>query len=278
MKRFALFALLLSAWPTTARADLIHFYYVGVDTRTTIPSGTFTGLPDPNYHRLTFLYGHQDTANPPGNHYHAKGSYSYTGPNLGAGTAVNPYNGTPGVSNVVRDAGIFQLLPGTGSLEGKFVSGIDPADISDNTVLRSVDVLSGAPANSMDWYQFHSASDRWTTSLAGTNLQLKLTSITNGLEVVDANGNVLFDSAGDTFNLGAGDSMSFAPIFATSTPGFTGSATFILTDLNGLYGDSGQFVYSVAAVPEPSSMLLLGALALGVGTPAGVRRWRTRSA
>lgn len=37
-----------------SHADMAPFL-IGVDGRTTIPSGTYAGLPDPNGGRLTFL-------------------------------------------------------------------------------------------------------------------------------------------------------------------------------------------------------------------------------
>jgi hypothetical protein len=273
--RIVLAAAMLAASALPARAEVVHFYYVGIDSRATIPSGTYAGLPDPNNNRLTFLYGHQETTNPSSNHYHAKGTYSYTGANVGGATAVNPYNGAFGTGNAVRDAGVFNLLPGDGVFAGQFVSGLDPTDDSGNTLLRSVDALAGAPVNSPDWFQFNSGSGRWTKSLAGTNLQLKLISTTGGASVLDASGKVLMSQSGDTLNLGAGDSMAFTPIFSMSSLG-TGSMVFTLTDLNGLYGDSGQFVYSLnatTAVPEPTSMLLVG-VAAGFGGFASYRRRR----
>ncbi len=66
---------------SSARGDLFQ-YYVGRDVRPTMVGGAYDGLPNPNFNRVTFLYAHTYPADPANNHYHSKGTYSYTGPNL----------------------------------------------------------------------------------------------------------------------------------------------------------------------------------------------------
>src|SRR5687768_6377960 len=62
-------------------------YFIGIDGLPTISGGTYDGLPNPNYQRLTFLWGHPSEEAPASSHYHSKGIYRYIGPNLGAATA-----------------------------------------------------------------------------------------------------------------------------------------------------------------------------------------------
>ena len=62
-----------------ARAVELH-YFVAVDSLETLTSGTYVGLPNPNYGRLTFLFAHPSVEDPSSSHFHAIGAYSYTGP------------------------------------------------------------------------------------------------------------------------------------------------------------------------------------------------------
>src|SRR5690349_3565 len=47
--------------------------YIGYDGLSTVASGTYAGLSNPNLNRLTLLLDH-------GDHFHGIGAYSYTGP------------------------------------------------------------------------------------------------------------------------------------------------------------------------------------------------------
>ena len=63
---------------------------------------------------------------------------------------------------------------------------------------------------------------------------------------------------GDEFHLG--DDVGFSPVFWMDENAVAGlyTARFKLVDEEGLFGDSGEFEFRFAAVPEPSSALLLG--------------------
>src|SRR5690349_17903789 len=53
--RIPLLALLTTLTPAHAA---LHSYYVGTDNAPLITSGTYSGQPNPNYNRLTFLLAH----------------------------------------------------------------------------------------------------------------------------------------------------------------------------------------------------------------------------
>jgi hypothetical protein len=86
----ALAVVAVAASSTLAWDPQFAQFYVGIDGRHTLNAGTYSGLANPNYNRLTFLLGHSSVDAPTANHYHNKSAYSYTGANLGAVTAVNP--------------------------------------------------------------------------------------------------------------------------------------------------------------------------------------------
>lgn len=65
------------AQTTAARSNYEH-YYIGVDGREFLSFGTYAGLANPNYNRLTFLFPHIE-ADATTNHFHGIGAYSYTG-------------------------------------------------------------------------------------------------------------------------------------------------------------------------------------------------------
>jgi hypothetical protein len=281
-----LIAGLLIAWfcslhPQEVSAELFQ-YYVGRDTRATNVGGAYNGLANPNYNRLTFLYAHTYPATPNINHYHSKGAYSYTGTNLGAATAVNDFNGTFGVSNLLPESPLvndIQLRPGSGLFSGYLISGLNPGASFNNLRIRSVDSLDGFPPESGEDYLHHSSGSRWSGSMAGSNISLQLLTIDSGLSILDAVGNSIFSSPGDILNLGNGSTIDFTPIFAVNNTAFFGqefNATFKLIDSGtgnsgGPWLESGRFQFQVTAVPEPSSLAFLGTFGLGL---ANFRRRR----
>ncbi|MFN4243778.1 MAG: all3515 family Zur-repressed PEP-CTERM protein [Tepidisphaerales bacterium] len=260
-------------------------YYIGRDLRTTIPTGTYAGLPNPNFNRITFLYAHTYVDTPSNNHYHGKSNFTYVGPNLGAATAVQPFNGSAaGVPANFLPEGVFgnsprlQLLPGSGVFAGKWVSGLDPDENFGRLTIRSVDALV-APAsvpNSPAAILFNSSQGRWNGLIGGSNLTLHLVDISPGLGVADPSGNVLMTTPGDSVVLGNPDAdFSFTPVFFT-TSGLQANhfAVFRITD-NGTangglpFPESGQFQFNLV-VPEPA--------ALGLLAPLGVLLTRRRTA
>lgn len=74
--RLSLLALAAGALPANAA---LYSYYVGTDNAPVFTSGTYSGQPNPNYNRLTFLLGHTYPDNPAINHFHRLGAYALTG-------------------------------------------------------------------------------------------------------------------------------------------------------------------------------------------------------
>ena len=66
---------LFAALPATVKAAE-HNYYVTVDGRPTLTSGTYAGQANPNSGRLTLLYAHWNDDTPSSNHFHGIGVYS----------------------------------------------------------------------------------------------------------------------------------------------------------------------------------------------------------
>ena len=258
-------AALLAASAAPSRADMVS-YYVGVDSLATIASGTYAGLANPNQGRLTLLYNH-------GDHYHGKGTHVYTGPNLGAGTAV-----TVSPSNYLPEAAAppFELTPGTGAFAGMLVSGQTPDVGGSDIRIGSVDALAAAAPGSDEAILFNSSGGRWTGSVADAELAIELVSASAGLSILDASGDSLF-GGGSILALGLGGaSLDFAPVFAATGPGDY-AASFRLIDLrDGGLGDSGVFEYRFrATVPEPGG-IVMGAIG-GMAMSALAIRSRFRS-
>ncbi|MCB1744702.1 MAG: PEP-CTERM sorting domain-containing protein [Gammaproteobacteria bacterium] len=251
-----LLAGLLLSISGSSRAALWTELYVGIDGRDLVPSGTYAGLVEPNQGRLTLLFNH-------GNHYHPIGAYSYQGefpdPLIVSSNTNNripeTYTGDPPLP----------LAPGTGLYTGKLVTSNSDAEYH-NLNLRSVDELSTAAPGSEADILYRSSGERWTGSLAGTDLLLQLVSISDGLHVGSDTQLDLFDAGEhDVWRIGEGDSLDFTMSFWTeagAAPG-TYSVAMRLLDANGLYNPSGTFNFDVAVAPVPlpaSLMLLLCAL------------------
>jgi hypothetical protein len=246
----------LAILPAANTQAAIVSYYVGVDGNTgNITSGTYAGLPQPNGGRLTFLYSH-------GDHYHSKGVFRYTGPNLGAGTAteVNPNNFLPEGTNPPL---VLSVASG-GIYDGKLVSASIPGNDFSFLTIEDTRKLSGFGPTDPETILFNSSSGRWNGSLSGADVHLELVFLTPGLNVGDSSTLNLFTDPGDDLHLE--DSFSFTPTFWTDATAANGVyiAQFKLTDEADLFGDSGTFEFRFQVIPEPSTALLsaLGAIAL----------------
>ena len=272
MKRhLATLAIAIAA--VVAQADFIpaNEIFVGVDGLQTLPSGTYAGFANPNFGRLTLLYGHQydgSGENAPGSsHYHSK--------------AVQTYGGSVSNPTVVTSTGNYlpegansplNLLAGSGSLSGYHVSGLEDRHFA-NTTFRPTSWLDRSGAELWETTTFSSSAGRWTGSLGSANLALEVMGLTPGLSILNLDGTVAANSTGDLFGLGSGD-FATTPIFAVDQSAVgTYTAQLRLRDLNGNFGDSGVFEYrfQAQAVPEPASFA-----ALGLGTFAIFRRRRAR--
>lgn len=240
-----------------ARADFAE-YYVGIDTRATLPSGTYAGQANPNLNRLSLLYAHTYPDAPATNHYHNKSAYSYAGP--AASPTVNAFP----TGNFLPESGpAIPLTPGSGAFVGKLRTGLTPDNAWSQLEMRDTGSLSTAAAGSPEAVLFNSSLSAYSTPPTGAGFNLRVVSMTPGLTMLSGSGVLLADGAGDVISLGAsGGTFSFTPVFAADTSAFGQgfSARLVLTDSNNAgrtpYGDSGEFVYNFAAVPEPTSLAL----------------------
>jgi PEP-CTERM motif len=250
-----------------ARHDEGIGLYVGFDGRE-ILTGTYAGLANPNFGRLTLLLDHED-------HFHGIGAYSLTGP-VDAPTIL-PTNTNNRLPETFSLEAPLPLTPGSGVFAGTLASRIGSSEYS-FLGMSSIHSLSGGADDSVESILYHSSTDRWSGSPATVAVGLKLISATAGLHIGSASDKDLFDE-GDTFLIGSSDGFDLLPTYwvnSGAAPG-TYSAQFQLVDLSaGASSDlsSGSFYldFAVSAVPEPSVMLLLG---LGLGLLVTMSR-RTR--
>lgn len=238
----------------TAPAALVS-YYIGVDTLQTIATGEFAGQANPNYNRLTFLYAHNYEATPASNHYHSKGIYRYQ-----PGTAASPVI-EQSSSNYLPEGTNPPLTftTGSGIYTGVTVTLEDPGNHFSLIDIRDTEDISSFTAGSAEHYMFTSSAGRYTGDIAGTDIHLVLVSMSTGLNIgSDSALSIGLVNPGDEFHLG--DDVSFSPVFWLDENAAAGdyTARFKLVDEEGLFGDSGEFEFRFAAVPEPSAALLAG--------------------
>jgi hypothetical protein len=262
--------------PSDAQAQFAE-YYIGRDQRATVAgTGTYGGLPDPNFNRITFLYAHTYPTTPTSNHYHGKSNYTYFGPNAGAATTVQPYNGNASgaeTGNFLPESGppIPLTYDSAGVFNNRFRTGLTPGVPFSNMRLRSVNSLSGFATGSPEQILFDSSAGRWNGLITGSNLNLVLVSTSHpDLDVFDQIGNPILTGNGQSYNLGSGATLDFTPVLAMpgGTPFGNYWARFKITDTGtgnagGPWGESGEFVMNFA-VPEPGTMLGLPIAAIGL--------------
>jgi hypothetical protein len=277
---FATAALVLAAAPAALAKDPdIAGYLVGVDGLATIASGTYAGLANPNYQRLTFLFAHTYVDTPASNHYHSKGIYRYTGPNLGSGTAVEV-----STSNFLPEGNIAPVtltLASGGAYDGKLVSAPiaepDARHPFSFFTIEDTGKLTGFVPGAPETILLNSSSGRWNGPLTGADVHLQLVSLTPGLNVGVGSLLNAFVNPGDDWHLE--DSFSFTPTFWTELNATPGNyvAQFKLTDEAEIFGDSGTFEFRfevpAAAIPEPSAFAALAGLG-ALGLAATRRRAR----
>lgn len=277
----ALAAAALALSPASSEA-VIYGYYLGTDNLTTFASGTYAGLANPNYNRLTFLLAHAyPVVAPPGeldatiNHFHTLGRYAYTG------SAASPsvmFANARVPEGAVNPA--MPLQPGSGAFSGMLVSELlsDPViggytnlTIAPTGQLRAFheNGIPNEPEDYMYFGQVHptnpalstaASNQRYsTTSLAGSNVYMELVSMTAGLNAGNSSGTSLWANPGDRFHLGDGNTFALLePKFWTSGSAAPGvyEAKFKLVDTTNTFGNSGEFRFEFAVVPEPSSAVL----------------------
>lgn len=266
-------------------------YHIGYDNRPTFATGTYAGKANPNFNRLTFFLSHTYADNPANNHFHRIGSYVLTGPAATPSVGFSTNDRTP--EPFLADDGLA-LLPGSGPLAGKLVSGLGPAEFPGDAVEQEYGLLTIEPMDKLipfdnqmhpDQAQFpgvlhpkhylvNTSGGIYKYPIAGTTVSMELTAITPGLSVHDASGATLLSTAGARVTLGPTADWALSPVFAVDagTPaGSKFSATFILKDAGATpkYGDSAPFSFDFVVVPEPQSLLLVGLAATGL---AALRR------
>ncbi|CUQ68038.1 all3515 family Zur-repressed PEP-CTERM protein [Candidatus Nitrospira inopinata] len=233
-------------------------YYVGIDGRAVIPTGTYAGLDNPNYGRLTFLYAHLNETDPTRNHYHGIGAYTYSGP--ADAPVINPTNANNRIPETYTAQPPLPLFPGEGVHAGLWVSRPVPGLEYSLLEWAPTDRIRDAELGSPEHYLFHSSGGRWTQSLEGTRLALQTVGLTPGLRVMDQTGTTIFTGPGQTYVLGEGDRFSFFPTFYTVLADESRyTASFRLIDLNGGAGHSGIFHFDFRPVPLPAAVWLMGA-------------------
>lgn len=235
-------------------------YFVGIDARQVIPSGTYAGLPNPNFGRLSMLFAHYT---PGAEHFHGIGTFSYTGPPSNPTIlSTNSNNRLPEMYQRQSPGGqeYLELKPGNGAFAGKFRSGLDGGEYSP-LAIRPVALLNGTGDES-EQRMYDNMVGRWGQLLGDAQIALQLVDISAELHIADEAGNALMLNPGDTHIIGSGDNWSFNPVFWTNpgVPVGVYSATFRFVDLRtgGSVLESGTFSYDFA-VPEPASMVALAA-------------------
>jgi hypothetical protein len=228
-------------------------FYIGYDRLASITSGTYAGLSNPNADRLTLLLDHD-------NHFHGIGAYSYAGlaPDV---LSTNANNRIPEISS--REDPL-PLAAGSGLYAGTLRTNIGSSEYS-HLGIASIQSLAGHAPGSMEDTLFQSSSNRWSGQLNNVEIGLKLIGSTPGLHIGTETTKDIY-STNDLFNLGAGNSFEFKPIYwvDAAAPAGIYSATFELwnTATASPIKDSGtfHFDFAVSPVPEPRtySMLLAG--------------------
>ncbi|WP_041238215.1 all3515 family Zur-repressed PEP-CTERM protein [Gloeothece citriformis] len=263
---FAVCATNQATFAQTSHADH-HHLMIGIDNLQTLTSGTYIGLPNPNYNRLSLLFPHQHDP-VESSHFHSIGIYSYTG-DLGNHSII-PTSTNNQIPEARYELPPLPLFRGTGVFAHKMISQKTEdhmySDLKTKPVAHLLDDISDPYVKAI----YNTGGGRWTRLLGeNTTIALELISMTPGLGVANSSGEDLFDGVGDTYVMGTGDHFTFTPIFyvSKSAPRQTYSGTFKLVDVsdNPLFGESGEFTLNFEPVPEPITILGT-ATALGFGT------------
>lgn len=241
----------------SARAEL-KSYYVSYDTRAELTSGTYLGLPNPNFHHLTLL----DADIPTYDHFHSISAMAYEGDPSAPTVTLEHNQRVPSAAHGAPSTWIPLSEGASGSLyEGKLVSAATANRMTDLT-FRSVQSLEGSAPGMIENTYFTSSGGRWSQPFPeGPTLGLELVSLSPGLHVGSATDLDIASTPGDVIGLGDGDTLDFLPVLwmdAGAAPGKYAAEFKLIdtTDGPNSLGDSGVFGIHVEAVPEPSTVAI----------------------
>ncbi len=242
-----------------------HHLIIGIDGLENLSSGVYSGLPNPNYQRLSLLFPHQHQPVEI-SHFHALGIYSYTG------SVDNPTILSTNTNNQLPETRFnlppIPLFPGSGVFAGQKISQQTDDHIYSDLKIRPVAHLTEDLSEPYVNAIYNTGNGRWKSLLGDeATIALQLVSITPGLSVANSQGVNLFNGVNDSYTIGNGDYFSFTPVFSVdnNAPLATYSATFRFLDVNTTNNrtplqSSGTFTlnFEPATIPEPSIVLGIG--------------------
>jgi hypothetical protein len=237
----------------------ISGYYIGIDARATL-TGTYAGLANPNFNRLTFFYPHTFPSNPANNHYHGIGAYSLIGPATNA--TIVPTNSGFRIPEVYTgQAPLTLTLATNGTYAGKLISAttlehystirLRPCTALTTNIVAGVTNFYGY--GSAEWHMFTSSGNLRTQNMAGSSIALELVSLTPGLHLGNSNTLDIATTPGNQVTLGDGGYFDFKPVLwteANAAPG-TYEIKFKLVATTGPWLESGIVTIQFRVVSAP---------------------------
>ncbi|WP_052700212.1 all3515 family Zur-repressed PEP-CTERM protein [Methylocucumis oryzae] len=224
-------------------------YYIGLDTAPLVTSGDYTGLPNPNKSRLTFLLNH-------GDHFHGIGRFDYSG--VVGEERIVPTNTNNRLPETYANLPPLPLTAGEGELYlGKLVS--KPSDLEYSRLqIRAISSLKDAPVGSDAEILYNSSNKRYANSLANATIALQLVSKSEGLNIGTKKQVHILKYPGDFVIIKpkGTEKMNFTPVFWTEANAEVGtySAEFRLLDISDENKSrslpSGTFNFDFAVSPQ----------------------------
>jgi hypothetical protein len=169
----------------SAEAPLTDFF-VAVDNLETFTTGTFAGLPNPNFGRLTLLVAHRSPDEPEDSHFHAIGAVSYASLEGGGQKIIetSTNNRIPEIHTGQLPLQLLSrsLLDQRAKGNAFFLSHPTETEYS-HLKIESIQVLQDFDPTSAEGLLFHSSGGRWTAPLDGAIVALQPISVTPGLHI-----------------------------------------------------------------------------------------------